>query len=106
MALVSVPEEERNMELELTGHQVAKYRSIHSFHVPGFILPQHRRAKGYENHQGWRSAWGNHLRISEQITMNMVSPHAVLICCCSECMQMGIGVLLDTLGSHLNGKKR
>jgi hypothetical protein len=30
-----VPEEERNMELELTEHQRVKYRSTHSFHVPG-----------------------------------------------------------------------
>jgi hypothetical protein len=30
-----VPEEERNMELELTGHQGVKYRSTHSFHVSG-----------------------------------------------------------------------
>lgn len=35
MARASVPEEERNMELELIGHQGAKDRSTHSFHVSG-----------------------------------------------------------------------
>ena len=62
MARVSVPEEERNMELELTGQQVAKYRSTHSFHVPGFYTSTTQESKELRESPGLAAILGEQLQ--------------------------------------------
>lgn len=46
------------MELEPTGHQVAKYRSTHSFHVSGFTPCATQESKGLRGPRGRLPAWG------------------------------------------------
>lgn len=62
MARASVPEEERNMELELTLYQRAKYRPTHSFHVPEIhtSVTQGARSTGRITRAGcrvWKLRW-------------------------------------------------
>lgn len=46
------------MELELTGHQVAKYRSTHSFHVSGIYTSTTRERKGLRESPGLAAILG------------------------------------------------
>ena len=66
MARVSVPEEERNMELELTGHQVAKYRSTHSFHVSGIYTSTTQESKERKESPGWAAILGEQVQKDKQ----------------------------------------
>lgn len=77
------------MELELTGHQVAQYRSTHSFHVSRVYTSTTQEGKELRELPGLAAILGNKCRsINNQITENMVTPHAAPVGGCVEWKQV------------------
>lgn len=94
------------MELEPTGHQAAKYRSTHSFHVSRGYNSTTQESKALRGHQGWRPRWGHaHRRLSHQVTGNTVTPQAAGWRLLRKDTGLMAGCRLDTLGSHFSEKK-
>lgn len=95
------------MELELTGHQVAKYRSTHSLHVSGIYASTTQEGKELPALPGQAAilggqAWKDRQPNSREHGNPACSAHLLVFA-----MDTGRhpGCLSDTLGGRFGGKK-
>lgn len=96
------------MELELTGHQVAKYRSTHSFHVSGLYTSTTQESTELPESRGQAAILGEQAQEGKQPNNRERGNPA----CSARLLVFRMdtrrhqGCLLDTLSSRFSGKKR
>lgn len=91
------------MELELTGHQAAKDRSTHSFHVSGIYTSTTQESKkGLWGPPGWLPCWGHtRRRLNHRVTESPATPQAVPTCGCLEGTQVDVRGAFRHIGQSL-----